>query len=168
MKTTVVPAQVTTVEDKIAGNLSFSQLLLMTAPVFVSGVVFAFVPPFMQLRSYKVVVCAILTLVCLLMAIRIKDKILIQWLAIITRYNVRPRYYLFNKNDLFARSSLERLPTSEPNPTPVKTSSEHDEKLPLLAMPEIVRLEAVMAHPDADFHVRVKRGGLEVYVKEIK
>ena len=29
MKTTVVPAQVTTVEDKIAGNLSFVQIIIL-------------------------------------------------------------------------------------------------------------------------------------------
>ena len=33
MKLTVVPAQVTTIEDKIAGNLTLPQLLILSAPV---------------------------------------------------------------------------------------------------------------------------------------
>ena len=40
MRTTVVPAQVTTVEDKIAGNLGLSQLLLLTLPVFGGSALF--------------------------------------------------------------------------------------------------------------------------------
>ena len=47
MKMTVVPAQVTTVEDRIIGSLGFSQILLLVIPIFVSAGVFALVPPFM-------------------------------------------------------------------------------------------------------------------------
>ena len=40
MKMTVVPAQVTTVEDRIIGNLGFSQILLLIVPVFAAAGIF--------------------------------------------------------------------------------------------------------------------------------
>ena len=56
MKMTVVPAQVTTVEDRIIGSLGFSQILLLVIPIFVSAGVFALVPPFMGSAIYKYVI----------------------------------------------------------------------------------------------------------------
>jgi len=48
MKTTTVPAQVTTVEDRLAGNLSLTQLLLLVCPVFVSCLIYVVFPPFIK------------------------------------------------------------------------------------------------------------------------
>lgn len=168
MKTTVVPAQVTTVEDKIAGNLNFTQLLLMTTPVFLSGAIFAFVPPFLRLRSYKVIICTLLTLVCLTLAIRIKGKILLLWISIIGRYNIRPRYYLYNKND----SYLRHEPITRHEAVPVKAEPTIEKDTVLLKdvpLTELVRLEDAVADPRAKFHFKTtKKGGLRVYIQEIK
>ncbi|OYW83791.1 hypothetical protein B7Z17_05135, partial [Candidatus Saccharibacteria bacterium 32-49-10] len=98
MKITVVPAQVTTVEDRIVGNLGFSQMLLLIVPVFVGAGLFAVLPPAMGSASYKYVIMAIIAFFCALLAIRIRGKILAAWLVTILRYNLRAKYYLFNKN----------------------------------------------------------------------
>ncbi len=170
MKTTVVPAQITTVEDKIAGNLSFTQLLLMTTPVFLSGAIFAFVPPLMNLRSYKVIACVALAVICLTLSIRIKGKILLLWISTIGRYNVRPRYYLFNKNDSHLRSEPEEKTKKA---TPEKSVKQETKKqlIPRKDVPPTVlaQLENIVADPRAMFHFKTtKKGVLSVHIQEIK
>ena len=98
MKMTVVPAQVTTVEDRIIGNLGFSQILLLIVPVFAAAGIFVLLPPFMGGALYKYVIMGVVTLLFGLLSIRIKGKILALWLVTVLRYNLRPKYYLFNKN----------------------------------------------------------------------
>lgn len=44
MRSTVIPAQVTTVEDTIAGNLTITQIMLLIAPVLLSTAIYAVVP----------------------------------------------------------------------------------------------------------------------------
>lgn len=169
MKTTVVPAQVTTVEDKIAGNLSVTQMFLLTAPVFLGGGLFAFFPPLMTLTPLKLTFVSLLTLICLVLAIRIKGKILMVWAITITRYNLRPRYYVFNKNDIHLRLNVPRFKT--PNKSvlkPVPSTSKSKRFIPIPTA-EIVRLETAVADPRAKFHFKTTRkGSLRVYIKQIK
>ena len=75
MKMTVVPAQVTTVEDRIIGNLGFSQILLLIVPVFAAAGIFLLLPPFMGGALYKYVIMGIVALLFGLLSIRIKGKI---------------------------------------------------------------------------------------------
>lgn len=169
MKTTVVPAQVTTVEDKIAGNLNFTQLLLLATPVFLSGAIFAFLPPFMSLRSYKLMVCMVLVATCLILALRIRGKIVLTWVTITGRYNLRPRYYIYDKNDLHLR--IEPQPQQEE-----RAKNKPKEVIPIvqkvkteLPFEEIVRIEHAVADPRTKFHFKTtKKGGLSVHIQEIK
>jgi hypothetical protein len=98
MKTVIVPAQITSVEDRVAGNLTFTQLLLMIAPVFISTAVYVFLPPFLGYKSYKIVIAMLIIAVFLTLAIRIQGRLIAQWIAVLATYNSRPRYYVFNKN----------------------------------------------------------------------
>jgi hypothetical protein len=168
MKTTIVPAQVTTVEDKIAGNLGFTQLLLLVTPVFLSGALFAIFPPFLKIAGYKLVIAAVLALICMSLAIRIRGKIVLTWVTVISRYNFRPRYYLFNKNDPYLRHKPAEVPVID-EVQPSKAIS-GDESLPeLMPIAELVRLETAVSDPRAKFHFKAtKKGGLGVYIHEIK
>src|SRR5665213_4365185 len=103
MKVTVVPAQVTTVEDRIAGRLGLSQLLLLAAPIFGGSALYIILPPAMNSSAYKLVIIITLMLICSTMAIRIKGKIVLLWLIVILRYRLRPSYYVFNKNAVNGR-----------------------------------------------------------------
>ena len=109
MKTTIVPAQVTTVEDRITGKLSVSQIMLFSLPVFGGSLLYTALPPSMESSLYKVVIIGILTVLAGLLAIRIKGKIVLAWLVILFRYLARPRLYVFNKN-----TSSYREPYYEP------------------------------------------------------
>lgn len=169
MKTTVVPAQVTTVEDKIAGNLNFTQLLLLTTPVFLSGAIFAFIPPFMSLRTYKLVICTVLAVICLSLAIRVKGKILLLWISTIGRYNLRPRYYLYDKNDLHLRTVAEEKPEMKVTQVAKAEIAKQAEPKSEPSLTELIRLETAVLDPRAKFHFKTtKKGGLRVYIQEVK
>jgi hypothetical protein len=109
MKITVVPAQVTTVEDKIMGSLSLSQLMILLLPVFIGAALFAILPPAMGSALYKYILIGILAVICLVLSIRIKGKIVALWIITILRYNLRPKYYLFNKNVMTLRADYAEV-----------------------------------------------------------
>lgn len=167
MKTTVVPAQVTTVEDKIAGNLGFTQLLLLVTPVFLGAAIFTILPPLFRVTMLKTTIVAILAFVCIVLSIRIKGKIILQWLAVVIRYLARPRFYLFNKNDSYLRA----VDFAEPElQVTAKDEIEAEEIATtlLIPTPEKARIESAIHDPRSKFHLRAEKGGLRVYISEIK
>jgi len=48
-------------------------------------------------------VVAFVIVIALLLALRIKGKVVANWLGVLFTYNQRARYYIFNKNDLYQR-----------------------------------------------------------------
>lgn len=168
MKVTVVPAQVTTVEDRIIGNLGFSQMLLMIIPIFVSAGLFALLPPFMGSALYKYVIMAILAFVCCILAIRIKGKIIALWLVTILRYNVRPKYYLFNKNTTALRQDYPLIVEQRTEPKTDEAKKEQTAR-PRLNTPETAKVLATIENPAAKFRFETtKKGGLNVRLTEIE
>lgn len=167
MKVTVVPAQVTTVEDRIVGNLGFSQMLLMIVPVFVGGALFVILPPLMESALYKFIIMGIIAMICCILAIRIKGKVLATWLVVILRYNLRPQYYLFNKNSVNLRQDYAPVPkvTDESKTKQIKTPV----KLPRLNDIETVKVLAAIENPAARLRFETTRkGGLNVRFTEIE
>jgi hypothetical protein len=168
MKVTIVPAQITTVEDRIAGNLGLSQLLLLAAPVFGGSALYVVLPPTMHSATYKLVVVAVLAFLCAISAIRIKGKILLFWLLTIVRYNLRPRYYLFNKNDLAAREQYETSQATQLD-TEQEAKPAKRVRLPHLSTAEAARVLAVIENPAAHLSFDVNhKGGLNVRITEVK
>lgn len=167
MRTTVVPAQVTTVEDKIAGNLGLSQLLLLTLPVFGGSALFVALPPFFNYATYKIVVIVCFAVLCGTLAIRIKGKILLLWAVVILRYNLRPRFYVFNRNSEYLRD------VSQPVKTEEATEKAKPEKtmqiFPRLSTTELVQVERLLAHPNSNLHLKTNRKGeLSVHFTEVE
>jgi hypothetical protein len=103
MKNTVIPAQITTVEDKIAGNLNLTQIMLLMLPVFSGIVLYAMIIPQMKISMTKIILESIIFVISSVLAIRIKGKLIVNWLVVILKFNLRPKYYLFNKNDYYLR-----------------------------------------------------------------
>lgn len=168
MKVTVVPAQVTTVEDRIAGNLGFSQLMLLTVPIFGGGLLFILLPPVMHNAPYKLVAIAILTFICWTSAIRIKGKILLFWLAIILKYNLRPGFYVFNKNSDASREQYRDLLVKEPTADKLKATAK--QIVPSrLELADKVRTLNLINNPAAKVHFETnKKGKLYVRITEVK
>ena len=97
MRSTVVPAQITTVEDRIAGNLTFTQIIMFVIPLVTSTTVYVLIPPQSQLGLFKLVLICIQILIFGILAIRIRGKILADWLIIYIKFKIRPRVYIFTK-----------------------------------------------------------------------
>ena len=114
MRTSIIPAQITTVEDKIAGSLNMTQILIMMFPVLWTALVYIFLFPTMKLTSFKLVLIIFATATSGILALRIKDKIVAEWLGGLLKYRLRPKYYLFNKNDLTNRTiDIPELPVEQ-------------------------------------------------------
>lgn len=168
MKMTVVPAQVTTVEDRIIGNLGFSQILLLIVPVFASAGIFTLLPPFMGSAIYKYVVMGVVAMIFCILAIRIKGKIVAFWLVTILRYNLRPKYYLFNKNVTTLR---ENHPIRKEQQEPEKTAPKAIKKVARhqLDIPATAKVLATLENPAAKVRFETgKKGNLHVRLTEIE
>ena len=103
MRTTIIPAQITTVEDKVAGSLNMNQVLILMTPILWTAIVYILPMPSMKLTSLKLVLIIISTTISGILALRIKDKIVAEWLGVLLKYRLRPKYWLYNKNDITNR-----------------------------------------------------------------
>ena len=103
MRTTIIPAQITTVEDKVAGSLNMTQVLILMTPILWTAIVYILLIPSMKLTSFKLVLIIISTTISGILALRIKDKIVAEWLGVLLKYRLRPKYWLYNKNDITSR-----------------------------------------------------------------
>lgn len=162
MKTTVVPAQITTVEDKIAGSLNFIQIMLLIASLIIGAAIYGVVPPRIHLTTIKLILIAFEFSVLGGMAIRIKGKILAEWLIVILRFRLRPRIYVFTKNDLFARNiiAIGREEKTERSMTKSYETTNDKKK----------EIGNDRYFDDSDISITVrpsKKGGLDVSLREI-
>mgnify|MGYP001004715505 CR=1 FL=1 len=98
MRVSVVPAQVTTVEDRIIGCLGFMQILILASAILCGAGVFVVLPPMMGEAWYKYGIIAAVLTVGSILSIRVRGVILAHWVGIIVRYNQRPMYYVADKN----------------------------------------------------------------------
>lgn len=166
MKVTVVPAQVTTVEDRIAGNLGFSQLMLLAMPVFSSAALFVVLPPFYKGALYKTILISVLFVVSSLLAIRIKGKLVLFWIMTLLNYNLRPRYYTFDKRTMAGREQYNAALQFEDEPV-VVTKEKFEQSNLNLTPAELVALNDLMEHPDANLSFEAKKGGLYVRISQV-
>lgn len=120
MRSTIIPAQITTVEDKIAGSLNFTQMILLMIPVLWSLLLYAFFPPVMHLNSVKDILISLVFIVSVILAFRIRGHIILEWILIYGRYSLRPSYYVFDKNDPLYR---EIVPPVKTKTTETKVSA---------------------------------------------
>lgn len=165
MRTTIVPAQVTSVEDKIAGNLSFAQMLLLIAPVFIGGALFVFLPPFVGFRIYKLAIALVIAFVAIVLAVRIRGKLILEWITILGRYNLRPRYWVYDKNSHASRPVTIKQ-TKQINQEVEGQDVEPEPKHFSFSHQELLAFETAVDRPEAEFHFkRNKKGGLSVGIK---
>lgn len=167
MKQTVVPAQVTTVEDRIAGNLSFSQLMLLIAPVFLGTALYFLMPPLGKVEIYKFVLVGLLFIVFSSLSIRIRNKIVLSWILVLARYNSRPRYYVFNKQATYARGLANKEAVVEEEQ---KTELKQEPIRQRLALShaEMFHLKGILDNPAANLRFENKKGNLYVRITEVK
>jgi len=171
MRTRVIPAQITTVEDKIVGSLNLMQIMMLMAPVFFTTLIYATFPPSMKFVAYKLTLSAIFFVTCITLSLRIKGKVVVHWLSILIRYNLRPKYYIYNKNESYLRTLY--LPTAnKPQNNQkriVKTKTKNKIKPAVYKVKNLISLENMIGSDEIDFRYRVgKKGGLRVAFEQIK
>jgi hypothetical protein len=171
MRTTVIPAQITTVEDKIAGSLSLTQVMLLMIPVIFTTIAYAIFPPRMHIEGYKLVLVFIVLVISLILSLRIKGKVVLNWLVILLRYNTRARYYVFNKNDTYLRDIV--LPKTHKKQTMLleKALSKNEAKLKakLPHIQDSLRIKNFLKNPNYSLSLKPnKKGGLYVAVNKIE
>jgi hypothetical protein len=168
MRTRVIPAQITTVEDRIAGNLNLTQILLLMIPVILGTGIFSMLPPTMHIAWYKIALTLIITFVSLALAIRIKGKVILQWLVILLTYNLRPKFYVFNKNDRYLRSMDIVTFEKKTKKLLKKAPAKQEKETPRLSIGDVIKLEGLLANPNISFSVKSgKKGALNVAFKQI-
>jgi hypothetical protein len=114
MKTTIIPAQITTVEDKIAGNLSFAQILLFLAALF--------------LGTY-----------------------------------LRPRFYIFNKNDILYRDIVFEEETAKQ--VAIVKKKIKAKKKNTVTFGELQLIEQFVKHQKKNIRLRFRgKGGIDVSI----
>jgi hypothetical protein len=168
MKQTVVPAQVTTVEDRIVGNLGISQMVLLALPVLAAGVVFTALPPALHIALYKLLFLVPFTALCAVLSIRLKGKIVLFWIIVRVRYNLRPQFYVFNKNTTANRKLYDEVKAIESSGDEPKKSKPHRQRSTLTTA-EMVRTFAAMDNPAAKLAFTTdKKGKLYVRITEVE
>lgn len=168
MKITIVPAQITTVEDRIIGRLSFSQMLLVIAPVFIGGALYGLIPPFMEGALYKYLIMAIIAFVSCILAIRIKGRIIAAWMVTILRYSIRPKFYLYNKNVTIHRQDYPPASAHDDETTEQQLVI-RQQSHPRLGVLETAKVLAAIENPAANFRLEsTKKGGLHARFTEIE
>lgn len=145
-----------------------TQLMLLVTPIFAGAGIFVILPPFFNYAVYKVVVIVIIAAFFATLAIRIRGRIILQWLLVLVRYNLRPRYYLYNKNDTHMRD----IPKPEAPQAAVKKAEPkktHKPALPRLSTAELVQVEQLITDPQANLRFTTdKKGGLRVHLTEVR
>lgn len=119
MKSTVVPAQITTVEDKIAGSLTFVQIILLVFSLVIGTAIYALIPPKLHLSTIKIILMIAQFAIFGLLALRYRGRIMADWLVVYLRFKARPRIYIFTKNDPFSREQLANIKTDQEEKAPV-------------------------------------------------
>ena len=171
MRTRVIPAQITTVEDKIVGRLNLLQMMMLMAPVFFTTLSYAVLPPSMKFVAYKLVLSAIFFITCSTLSLRIKGKVVVNWLEIILRYNLRAKYYIYNKNESHLRTldfpTVANSPAKKSASTKTKTKAK--KKINIAPIKNLISLENIIGNQEVDFRYKIgKKGGLNVAFEQIK
>ena len=163
-----IPAQITTVEDKIVGNLNLTQMFLLMVPVFWGMIIYTMFSPFMNFAWYKLFLFLIVGVISLTMAIRIKDKILLQWIVILLRFNFRPKYYILNKNDAYLRT-MDVITVEKEKRKEMKVHAKQKQKITKqqIQLGDLIRFENILTNPKYNFSIKSqKKGALYVAIEQ--
>ncbi len=174
MRATTIPAQITTVEDKIAGNLNMTQVSLLAIPIIFTAMAYTAFPPTFHFALYKLPFILLVVVLCIVLSLRIKGKVVLNWLLVVLRYNFRPRYYVFDKNDEYLRDMY--LPEVEKKQWKLFSfkffkGREKDESIPAKSfdIKDLMKLKDFIHNPNYTFSFKVnERGGINVIFWQIK
>lgn len=152
MKSSVLPAEITSVEDKITANLSLKQLILMVVPVVLSGFIFFVAPPINKMSLYKFLISFLLFLIFLTLAIRLNNKIILEWLIITGKFYIRPKIYVFSKDIEYA--PIAHKTNKQEN---LKADSSIPERLDMVNPADISKAQFLIVNSDVKISFNTKK-----------
>lgn len=166
MKIQTIPAQITTIQDTIVGTLTFTQLLLLMFPVFWGMILYSLLPPQMDISSTKLLLFFGISFTFILLALRIKEKLLLEWIRIFLAYYLRPTYYVFDKNDTYLRPFLPVV-LQPKKPVVLRENMQEDTSSKGVTQGSIIRFEYLLQNQHYSFSVKAqKKGGLYVAIEQ--
>ena len=144
MKTSIVPAQVTSIEDTITGNLNLKQIILLVIPVFILALVFVIIPPSMSVNLLKCVIALAMSLPFVVLSIRHKGVVLLDELRIVIGYWLRPHIYLLTH---YATDDYREDQTDGPQDLaePIQNQTLR-KKMGRLEPQEVIKLDQLLAN----------------------
>ena len=89
------------------------------------------------------------------------------WLIAILRYNLRPRYYVFNKRSLHGRNMHEPNQSLETEGDTKEVKKKSHRKLPL-SIAEVAQIERLIDNPASNLSFENRKGYLYVRITEVK
>jgi hypothetical protein len=168
MRVSVVPAQITTVEDRIIGCLGFMQILILVSAILCGAGVFVVLPPMMGEAWYKYGIIAAVLVVGSTLSIRVRGVILAHWVSIIVRYNQRPMYYVADKNTTAYRQRDKDKDDQAHMPVHTSPGTVSRHQPVLLDASARAKARAVIDDPAA--HIRIAtdtKGGVHVRITQV-
>lgn len=158
MRTTVIPAQITTVEDKIAGNLNLTQIILLLLSLFIAVSIYSVLPHKLQFTPYKIPLFIIEFLTCFTLALRIRGKVVLNWIFVLSSYYLRPKQYVFSKNDVFLRD-IEALPKDAKNKAKVLKKAHKKAKDKYVAIDSLEKIRKILSPHREEISLRFDGNG---------
>lgn len=164
MRITIVPAQITTVEDRIVGNLTFVQILLLIFAMISGSAIYLTLPPHLSLSVFKSMLIIFAFAVFSLLAIRVKGKIIADWLVLLLSYRARPRVYVFTKNDPSHRDFTHNIKVKK---NELVISDKKKLTTTQISLTQKVKMERLIANPTMSLSFS-KKGNIDVSLTPYK
>ncbi|MCL4358162.1 PrgI family protein [Patescibacteria group bacterium] len=149
MKTSIVPAQVTSIEDTIAANLSLTQIILLIIPVFMAALIFAGLPPTMHVKVYKLIVIICCSLPLITLALKVRGQLVLKWIILLAGYRLRPRRYLFSAH---SPCCCEKVKPEIQSSLPSATGVAKAVRLPILKPAEQIAVGEYLSNRQIAFY----------------
>jgi hypothetical protein len=112
MRISIVPAEMTSVKDKIIGNLELKQILLLATPLIFAIFTYIAIPPFNKTNSPKIILFIIFSFISSILSINISGELVLEIIINGFKYLIRPKIHLSTIKNL-EDEILENLKNNE-------------------------------------------------------
>lgn len=168
MRTTTVPAEMTSVEDRIVGSLTLRQLVLLMAPLFIGAIIFCVLPPKIKIDPYKLVVWLSISIPLVVLAVRIKGSLVLDWFILLYAYGSRAKTYVADKNSSIARSPVFRT-KAKTTPLTVPLAQTPKPSPPTIIPTYTTALEEILNDPRKQItFIHSRKGALHVRINQTR
>lgn len=159
MRQTIVPAQITTVEDKIVGNLNMTQIVLIAFSLFIGVFIFAVLPQKLHFNLYKILLIIISTFTCFILALRVRKRVILNWIFLLTSYYLRPSYYIYDKNDSYLRDIVYFPEIKKKKKVQPKEAFSKAKNPDIIPITDFAKLERILALHRANLGLKFNKKG---------